>query len=38
MAVEFIHGRHDAIFEFLFGCDADVAQDGSGKLRKDTSA
>jgi hypothetical protein len=26
MAVEFIHGSHDASLEFLFGCDADVAQ------------
>src|SRR5215831_12677127 len=26
MAIEFIHGNHDAILEFLFGCDADVAQ------------
>ena len=26
MAVEFIHGSHDAVLEFLFGCDADVAQ------------
>ena len=35
MAVEFIHGSHDAIFEFLFGCDADVAQDGAGELGKE---
>ena len=27
-----IHGSHDAILEFLFGCDADVAQDGAGEL------
>ena len=26
MAIEFIHGSHDAILEFLFGCNADVAQ------------
>jgi hypothetical protein len=26
MAVEFIHGSHDAVLELLFGCDADVAQ------------
>ena len=26
MAVEFIHGSHDASLEFLLGCDADVAQ------------
>ena len=30
--VEVIHGGHDAVFEFLFGCDADVAQDGAGEL------
>jgi hypothetical protein len=23
---------HDAILEFLFGCDADVAQDGASKF------
>ena len=26
IAIEFIHGSHDAILEFLFGCDADVAE------------
>jgi hypothetical protein len=26
MAIEFIHGSHDASLEFLLGCDADVAQ------------
>ena len=30
--VEVIHGSHDAVLEFLFGCDADVAQDGSSEL------
>ena len=30
--IEVIHGSHDAILEFLFGCDADVAQDGAGEL------
>ena len=30
--VEVIHGSHDAVLEFLFGCDADVSQDGAGKL------
>ena len=30
MAIEFIHGCHDAVLEFLFGCDADVAQDRAG--------
>ena len=32
MAVEFIHGGHDAVLEFLFGCDADMAQHGAGEL------
>jgi hypothetical protein len=35
MPVEFIHSGHDAIFEFLFGCDADVAQNGAGELGKE---
>jgi hypothetical protein len=26
VTIEFVHGGHDAILEFLFGCDADVAQ------------
>ena len=30
--VEVIHGSHDAVLEFLFGCHADVAQDGAGEL------
>jgi hypothetical protein len=30
--VEVIHGSDDAVLEFLFGCDADVAQDGAGEL------
>src|SRR6266478_4586550 len=32
--VEVVHGSHDAILEFLFGGDTDVANDGSGKLGK----
>jgi hypothetical protein len=32
MAVEFVHGSHDAVLEFLFGCDADVAQHRAGEL------
>jgi hypothetical protein len=32
MAIEFIHGSHDAVLEFLFGCDADVAQHRAGEL------
>ena len=36
MAVEFIHGSHDAILEFLFGGDTDMAQDGAGELGKES--
>ena len=32
MAIKFIHGGHDAVLEFLFGCDADMAQHGAGEL------
>jgi hypothetical protein len=32
--VELVHGSHDAILEFMFGCNADVAQDGSGRALK----
>jgi hypothetical protein len=32
MAIEFIHGGHDAVLEFLFGRDADVAQHRAGEL------
>ena len=32
IAIEFVHGRHDPILEFVFGCDADVAQHGSREL------
>jgi hypothetical protein len=35
MAGEFVHGSHDAILEFLFGCDADVTQDGAGEFGKE---
>jgi hypothetical protein len=35
LLIEEIHGCHDAILEFLFGCDADVAQDGAGELGKE---
>jgi hypothetical protein len=30
--IEVIHGGDDAVLEFLFGCDADMAQDRSGEL------
>jgi hypothetical protein len=32
MSVEFVHGSHDAILEFLFGRDTDMSQDGAGKF------
>ena len=35
VSVELVHGGHDAVLEFLFGCDADVAQDGAGELGKE---
>jgi hypothetical protein len=31
-----IHGGHDAILEFVFRRDADVAQDGTGMFGKET--
>ena len=34
--IEVIHCGHDAILEFLFGRDADVAQDGAGELGEET--
>ena len=36
LVIEVIHGSYDAILEFLFGCDADVAQHGAGELGKET--
>jgi hypothetical protein len=35
IAVEMIYRGHQAILEFLFGCDADVAQDGAGEFGKE---
>jgi hypothetical protein len=32
MAIEFIHGSHDGVLEFLFGGDADVAQHRAGEF------
>jgi hypothetical protein len=32
LVLEVIHGGHDTILEFLFGCDADVAQERAGEL------
>jgi len=36
VSVELVHGGHDALLEFLFGCDSDVAQDGAGELGEET--
>ena len=30
--IEVFHGGHDAILEFLLGCDADLTQDRTGEL------
>ena len=35
IAVEIIHGGHEAILELLLRCDADVAQDGAGEFGKE---
>ena len=32
VSIEVIHGGHDAVLEFLFGCDADLAQHRAGEL------
>ena len=32
VAIEFIHGGHDAVLELLLGCDTDVTQDRAGEL------
>jgi hypothetical protein len=32
--IEVLDGGHDAIRELLFGCNADMTQDGAGKLGK----
>ena len=34
VAIEVIHGRHDAVLELLFGCDSDMAQDRAVSLEK----
>src|SRR5271165_3024884 len=36
VSVELVHGSHDALLEFLFGCDSDVAQDRAGELGEET--
>jgi hypothetical protein len=33
---EVIQGDHEAILEFLVGCDADLAQDGTGEFAKNS--
>ena len=35
LLIEIVHGSHDPILEFLFGRDADVAEDGAGKFREE---
>jgi hypothetical protein len=35
LLIEIVHGGHDPILEFLFGRDADVAEDGAGKFREE---
>ena len=35
IAVEIIHGGHEAILEFLLGGDANVPQDGTGEFREE---
>ena len=35
VSVELVHCGDDALLEFQFRCDADVTQDGAGKLRKE---
>ena len=35
MAIEFMYGGHDAVLEFLLGCNPDVAQHGAGELGKE---
>ena len=36
VSVELVHGGHDALLEFLFRCDPDVAQHGAGELGEET--
>jgi hypothetical protein len=35
IAIEIIHGGDEGVLEFLFGGDADVAQDGAGEFGKE---
>jgi hypothetical protein len=36
LPIEVIHGGHDAILEFLFGCDTGMTQDGAGGFGEET--
>src|SRR5208337_4096220 len=36
VSVELVHCGDDALLEFLFRCDSDVAQDGASKLGEET--
>jgi hypothetical protein len=33
--IEVVHSGHDAMLEFLFGCDTDVTQDGASEFGKE---
>jgi hypothetical protein len=33
--IEVFHGGHDAVFEFLFGCDADMTKNGASEFREE---
>ena len=35
LLIKIIYGGHEAILEFLFGCDADMTQDGAGEFREE---
>ena len=35
VSIELVHCGDDALLEFLFRCDSDVAQDGAGKVGKE---
>ena len=35
VSIELVHCGDDALLEFLFGCDADMAQHRAGKLGKE---
>ena len=32
LLIAVVHGGHDAILEFLLGCDTDLTQDGAGEF------